>query len=323
MENEEKMNPEHWANRHERGHRFFLKLTSLMVRYLPLPLMRIATAVVVLYFYLTSPAERRHIRAYQARLRSACPATPLPRRLAVYRQFMTFGEAIADRFAVWQHKITYADLVLSDPDNVYAEIRKHREQRGQIFVCSHLGNVEVCRALVSHHEGFRLNVLVHSKHAEAFNRALKEAGASDISLVQVSDLDAAKMLELAQKLDRGEWIAIATDRTPVKGEKTVAVPFLGTPAPLPQGAWLLAGLLKAKTNTLFVLKQQGRYHLRLRKFADVPQWPRGARDEAIAASARRYAAVLAEEAALAPLQWFNFYDFWNDNAQTDLLPPQY
>lgn len=323
MENQEKMNPEHWANRHERGHRLFLKLTSLMVRYLPLPVMRAATFLIVLYFYLTSPAERRHIRTYHQRLRRMFPDAPIPAVAPVYRHFVTFGEAIADRFAVWQHKIRYEDLVLHDPDDIYAEIRKHREQRGQIFVCSHLGNVEICRALVSHHEGFRLNVLVHSKHAEAFNRALKEAGASDISLVQVSDLDAAKMLELAQKLDRGEWIAIAADRTPVRGEKTVPTPFLGTPAPLPQGAWLLAGLLKAKTNTLFVLKQQGRYHLRLRKFADVPQWPRGARDEAIADSARRYAAVLAQEAATSPLQWFNFYDFWNDDAQAHLLPPQH
>lgn len=314
---------EHWANRHERGHRLFLKLTALMVRYLPLPVMRMATFFIVLYFYLTSPAERRHIRSYQQRLRAAFPHAPLPAVAPVYRHFVAFGEAIADRFAVWQHKIRYEDLVLHDPDDVYAEIRQHREQRGQIFVCSHLGNVEICRALVSHHEGFRLNVLVHSKHAEAFNRALKEAGASDISLVQVSDLDAAKMLELAQKLDRGEWIAIAADRTPVKGEKTVAVPFLGAPAPLPQGAWLMAGLLKAKTNTLFVLKQQGSYHLRLRKFEDVPQWPRGAREQAIAESAARFAARLGEEAALAPLQWFNFYDFWNDDAQAHLLPPQH
>ena len=54
---------------------------------------------------------------------------------------------------------------------------------GQLLVCSHLGNVEICRALVSHNEGFVLNVFVHSKHVERFNRALRQAGASEIRLI--------------------------------------------------------------------------------------------------------------------------------------------
>ena len=310
---EETVNPEHWASRHERGHRFFLRLTAWMVRYLPLPVMRVCTAVVVAYFYLTAPRERRHIRQYQQRLRACYPHAPLPAIAPVYRQFSAFGSAIADRFAVWQHKIRYADLILDDADDIYAEIRKHKQQRGQLFICSHLGNIDVCRALVSHHQGFKLNVLVYSRHAQAFNQALKAAGASDIALIQVNELDAGKMLELAHKLDRGEWIAIAADRIPVRGEKTVAVQFLRHTAHLPQGAWLLADLLKAKTNTIFVLKKNGRYHLELRKFADIAHYKRGERDAHIAARAQRYAELLGERAASAPLQWFNFYDFWSDD----------
>ena len=300
---------DHWANQHERGHALFLKLTALMVRYLPVPIMRLCTAAVCAYFYATSATQRRHIREYQTRLKQTFPTCRLPEKLAVYQQFAAFGNAIADRFAVWQHKISYPDLVLDDRDNVYADIRDHNA-RGQIFICSHLGNVEICRALVSHHIDFKMNVLVHSQHAQAFNQALKNAGASDINLIQVSELDAAKMLELANRLDAGEWLAIAADRIPIRGEKTVAVQFLGETAQLPQGAWLLAHLLKAKINTLFVLKKQGRYHLILRKFSDVPQWKRANREQEIHQFAQRYADELAQHAAEVPLQWFNFYDFW-------------
>ena len=300
---------DHWANQHERGHVLFLKLTALMVRYLPVPIMRLCTAVVCAYFYATSATQRRHIREYQTRLKQTFPTCRLPEKYSVYQQFAAFGNAIADRFAVWQHKISYSDLVLDDRDNVYADIRDHNA-RGQIFICSHLGNVEICRALVSHHIGFKMNVLVHSQHAQAFNQALKNAGASDINLIQVSELDAAKMLELANRLDAGEWLAIAADRIPIRGEKTVAVQFLGETAQLPQGAWLLAHLLKAKINTLFVLKKQGRYHLILRKFSDVPQWKRANREQEIRQFAQRYADELAQHAAEVPLQWFNFYDFW-------------
>ncbi|MBH5328230.1 glycosyltransferase family 2 protein [Eikenella sp. S3360] len=301
----------HWSAQRERGSRPFLRLTAWLVRYLPLPLVHAIAAIVPAYFYLTSTAQRRSVRQYQGYLKSSFPAAPLPARFAEYRQFAAFGQAVADRFAVWRHKITVPDLVVEDPDKLYADVDNH-SARGQILICSHLGNIEVCRALVSHHQGFKLNVLVHNAHAEDFNRALKAAGASDLQLIQVAELDAAKMLQLSHKLDAGEWLAIAADRTPVRGNKTVPVQFLGHTARLPQGPWLLAGLLRAPTNTVFVLKERGRYHLCLKRFQVAPSWTAATRKQVIAHMAQQYADILAAHAARAPLQWFNFYDFWND-----------
>ncbi|WP_416192501.1 glycosyl transferase family 2 [Neisseria sp. CCUG12390] len=303
----------HWAKQNERGNRFFLAATTLLVRYLPAFLMKPCIWFVVGYFYLTSPQARRNIAHYQQNLQTAYPTLKL-RRASVFRQFAAFGEAVCDRFAVWQRKIVYEDLVLEDPDDVYALIGD-RSLRGQIFACSHLGNTEVCRALVSHHIGFKLNVLVHSRHAQAFNEALEKAGADRIQLIQVSDLDATLMMELSKRVDAGEWIAIAADRTPVRGEKTVAVDFLGETAEMPQGAWLLAGLLKTRVHTLFCIKQNGRYHLKLRRFIDTADWKRHTRQASVAAAAQQFADKVAEECAKNPLQWFNFYDFWNKDTQ--------
>ena len=102
------------------------------------------------------------------------------------------------------------------------------------------------------------------------------------------------------------------DRTPVRGNKTVPVNFLGHTAHLPQGPWLLAGLLRAPTNTVFVLKEQGRYHLCLKRFQTAPSWTAATRKQVIENMAQQYADVLAAHAARAPLQWFNFYDFWSN-----------
>ena len=301
----------HWAAQPERGNRLFLALTTLMVRHLPAWLLNPSIALIVCYFYATAPRARRHIHRYQARLRAAFPAVQLP-RMASFRQFIAFGAAICDRFAVWQRKIRYEDLIIEDPDDVYALVKQRG--RGQIFACSHIGNTEVCRALVSHNEGFKLNVLVHNQHAQAFNEALHKAGAARIQLIQVNDLDANLMLELSQRIENGEWLAIAADRVPVRGEKTVTVNFLGHAAPLPQGAWLLAALLKTQIHTLFCIKQNGRYHLKLRRFADTAGWTRSNRAAQVAAVAQQFADMMAQECAANPLQWFNFYDFWGDEA---------
>ncbi|WGE91024.1 glycosyl transferase family 2 [Actinobacillus genomosp. 1] len=302
-------NQRHWANQQERGTHFFLMLTRLIVQYCPLWLIRFFTFWVVLYFYLTSSKTRRYIAEYQQNLTAYFPQVRL-KGATIFRQFLAFGEAITDRFAVWQHQIHYADLVIDDSENLYAEI--DAGGRGQILICSHFGNIEICRALLNngHHPNFKLNALVHSKHAEAFNQALVDAGADELPLIQVEDLDAHIMLELSERIERGEWIAIAADRVPVRGGKTQTVNFLGKLAEFPEGAWLLASLLKAPINTIFSLKENGKYCLKLRHFSSPIKGRGKIRQQQIQRAMQDYADLLANECAKNPYLWFNFYDFW-------------
>ncbi|MGX2974382.1 LpxL/LpxP family acyltransferase [Ursidibacter arcticus] len=300
----------HWAKQQERGSAFFLTLTRLIIKYLPLPLIRIVNFGVVLYFYFTSRQKRYYIAEYQQKLTDLFPETKLP-KCAVFRQFLAFGEAITDRFAVWQKQIRYEHLIIDDADNLYADMGSNG--RGQILVCSHFGNIEVCRALVgsSPHKNLRLNILMHNRHSESFNKALIESGADELFVIQVEDLNTQKMLELAEKIEQGEWIAIAADRIPVRGDKTEQVDFLGSPAHFPQGAWLLASLLKAPLNTVFCIKEQGRYRLELRRFCECIQGRGKIRKQNIHYAIQQYADLLAKECAKSPLLWFNFYDFWH------------
>ena len=95
--------------------------------------------------------------------------------------------------------------------------------------------------------------------------------------------------------------------------KTVAVPFLGEKALFPQGAWLMALLLKSPVSLLFAVKKNKQYQLYLRHFADIPPSVSGKkRQEYIEQTAQKYATILAEFAAKYPLQWFNFHDFWQE-----------
>ncbi len=153
---------------------------------------------------LLQPVRPRSIAEYQQRLRQAGAAQALPVRRPVYGQFQAFADAILDKLGVWQGRLSANSVVIRDPHDLHAQMYAGR---GQILVGSYLGNLEVCRALVERGGQLTLNVLVHTRHAEAFNRILAQAGATRLRLIQVSELDAAIMLQLNGRIERGERMA--------------------------------------------------------------------------------------------------------------------
>lgn len=303
---------QHWAGQRERGSFVLMKFTASAVRLLGRRALSPLLYAIVLYFFVFGRQARRSIWRYQHNLATWSGRHDLcPSRRSVFRQFMCFADTLLDKLDVWNGKLGLEQVKLVDPQDVRGQL--HRQGRGQMLVAAHLGNLEVCRALAELGEKVQMNVLVHTKHAEQFNRLLGEAGATHLRLIQVSELNPATMLQLSERLERGEWLAIAGDRVPLHGGRNVSVDFLGRPAAFPQGPWLLAGLLQCRVSLMNCLKIDGRYHVIIEPFAERIQWKRRERDAVIRDWVQRYAERLGQRCLDAPLQWFNFYPFWNEH----------
>lgn len=301
----------HWSNERERGSLLLMRFTAWVARRCGRRVLSPLLYLIVLYFYLTGRRARRNIRDYQTRLADWSgrdELRPTPRR--VFAQFMAFADCLLDRLDVWRGALRLDAVQLRDPDGVRAQLRAGG--RGQLLVGTHLGNLDVCRALAELGEQVPLNVLVHTRHVAHLNRLLGEAGEHRLRLIQVSELDATLMLDLAQRLERGEWLAMAGDRVPLHAGRRTSVDFLGHRAPFAQGPWLLAGLLGCPVNLMCCLKTAGHYVVHLERFLDTAKWQRGQRDAAIAQWTQRYAQRLEQWCLLAPQQWFNFYAYWEN-----------
>lgn len=303
------MTRRHWAAEQERGSFLLMRLTAWAARTLGRRPLTPLLYLIVGYFFVFGRRARHSIRDYQDHLARCSGRPELASTLrAQFRQFMAFADALLDKLDVWGGRLGLADIDIDDPANLHAQLQA---PRGQLLVGAHLGNLEVCRALAELGGRVQMNVLVHTHHAERFNRLLGAAGASQLRLIQVSELDTAIMLQLAERLERGEWLAIAGDRIPLHGGRSVAVDFLGARALLPQGPWLLAGLLQCPVNLLFCIKHGGRYRVSFEPFAQSIRWQRSSREAVIQDCAQRYAERLQHYCLQAPEQWFNFYPFWN------------
>lgn len=308
---------QHWARQRERGSFFWMKLTLQLTRLFGRKGVAPLLYLIVLYFFLTGKTARNSIRQYYQNLSDWSQRPELaPGSGKTFAQFMAFASSLLDKFDVWHGRLRPEQLDVDDPHDVRQQSHSG-SGRGQMLVGAHLGNLEVCRALAEAGNKVRMNVLVHTGHAENFNRLLQESGASNLRLIEVSQLDAATMLQLSQRLDRGEWLAIAGDRVSLSDTRKNQAEFLGQPAWFPQGPWLLAGLLECRVNLFFCLKINGRYRICLEHFAERIEWTRHTREQVLQQSIQQFADRLAQRCLQAPQQWFNFYPFWNTDEHSN------
>lgn len=283
---------------------------------------RLILRPVVSYFFLTGKTAREASRDYLRRLGRYYPELGLSNGWwQSYRHFLSFGETLLDKIVAWMGRIAPSQV---DFPNRSLLLDMVAQKRGAMILSGHIGNLELCQAIANLRGDVRLNILVHTRHAEKFNRLLGGGqGSATINLIQVTELNPAVAIELQDKIDRGEFLVMVGDRIPVKGGRTVRAEFLGEKAEFPQGPYLLASLLRCPVYTLFCFPIEGRFRIKLEPFAEAIRIPRTEplRQEMLEALARRYAECLESHCRAAPLQWFNFFPFWNPSNGADAGKP--
>lgn len=302
----------HWSRTPERGSLLGMQIMLASYRLLGRRGFSLLLYPVIGYFWLTGRAQRDASQAYLARLEAFASAqgVALPTEpRSSFRHFLRFGEAALDKLAGWRGDITEQQVELVGAEHYQAAINSGK---GVLLLGSHLGDLELCRALGSRKQGLRINALVFTRHAARFNALLKQINPdSHLNLIQVQELGADTAILLKEKLEQGEWVVIVGDRTSVTREKRVIwADFLGAPAPFPLGPFVLSSVLGCPVYLMFGLKEQGRFRVHFEPFADGQPLPRQGRQQILASRVQAYADRLQHHCLRAPLDWFNFFDFW-------------
>ena len=299
----------HWASIDEVSFVAGMRLLFWICRVFGRWPFRVALYPVLGWYLLTQPRARNASRDFLRRMqRHTGRRVP-----GVLAHFASFGENILDKLLLWGGLFRTDDVQLHGGDVVDRAVAAGT---GGILVCAHLGNVELTRVLSRQRHDIKTTVLVHTKHAQAFNRLMgKLDPASQMNLLQVTEMTPATAIMLSERVQQGEFVVIAGDRVPVsdgaRGNSHVALAdFLGAPAPFPVGPYLLAGILQCPIYLLFTIRAQGVTEVHIEHFRDGVRLPRKHREQELAALAAAYARRLEHYCMRAPLQWFNFYDFW-------------
>lgn len=296
-----------WMEQKERGSLFWLRVMhtfSLTVgRRASMPVVWLIS----LYFLLTSRKLRGAQRNY---LRRVLPREP--GWLDFYRHILCFATTIHDRSFLLSGREALFTTPISGSEALHDSIARGG---GVLLFGAHLGSFEALRGLARQHPELRVCMTMHEARDQHINRALSAINPAALAdLIPLGEFDA--MLTVHQRLEEGALVGILADRAS-REDDFLRTDFLGSPADFPTGPFRLAAMLRRPVFFMSALYKGGaHYDLHFEPLADFSDTPAAARDAAIHDAIRRYAALMEARCHEAPLNWFNFFDFW-ESARAD------
>lgn len=219
----------------------------------------------------------------------------------VFKSYYTFGQTILDKISIsagMQNKFTY------EFDGVEILKKLLQEKKGGVLISAHIGNFEIAEHFFSEIDvDFQINLVTTDlEHSAIKNYLEKISKKSSIKLILIKD-DLSHIFEINAALARNELVCFTGDRY-FEGVKSLSEKLLGEEANFPAGPFLIASRLKVPVVFVYVMKEPNlHYHLYTRE-AQVNH-----RDEK--ALLKEYAQSLESMLKKYPLQWFNYFDFWN------------
>lgn len=267
---------------------------------------------VVVYYWATQPTARRASLQYLQRMQQrhgAIGSTPGWRH--GLRHFLSFADTILDKMLAMNGRYRLERVRFFGHEPLLGMIDR---RQGAVVVTAHVGCLELCQAAAVRRPAFKLTVLVHTAHAERFNRVLRRLRPdAAVTLLQVSEVTPATAALLADKVERGEFVAIAGDRVPLRPtvDTTTVASFLGHEAPFPIGPYVLASLFKCPLYSMVCLREREGHAIHFDLLAQQVVLPRATRRTALAGYAAQFAALLEQRLVAAPYDWFNFFPFWS------------
>src|SRR5580704_15040353 len=295
-----------WRKIPEAGTVFGIRLIVLLARTFGRRIAGWCLYFPALYYALFRSAARRASRDYLRRIGQAATFGNVVRHLHTFAQvsldrlFFLTGRWESFRFEHRNH-----DLL----------VEAARTGRGVLLLGAHLGSFEVMRCRAKE-LGIPINVVVDFTNAERINGVLRSLAPDiDTRLISLGTDPVAAMLAIRAAIDRGELVAVLGDRKPrarTIETRLVVTEFLGADAAFPAGPWLLAHALRCPVYFVAgVYTRPNHYALHFEFLADEVRLDRHERAAALARYARTYASMLETYARSAPMNWFNFFDFWS------------
>jgi predicted LPLAT superfamily acyltransferase len=306
-----------WARMAESGSARVIRVGAAIARAIGPRLTSLGLWPVAAYYVLSNAGVRRASLQYQRRLWAspegrAALGRP-PGWLGAVRHVHEFAMSLHDRMLLWGGGLERMEVCHDGSEKIF-EIA--RAGRGALLLGAHLGSLDML-SFLSRKYDLVVNVVAffaNARHVNAFFESL--SGEHRIRLIELDPDSVQAAFSVRDRLARGELVVLMADRmAPGKTSRSAQTAFLGRPARFPLGPFLLACVLECPVLFALCLRTgPGRYETLLRPVGDAARVPRAERDKHAGELLARYVTLLEQQCQRHPYQWFNFFEFWPEEA---------
>ena len=219
----------------------------------------------------------------------------------VFKSYYTFGQTIIDKISIsagMRNKFSYEFDGIETLKNLLAE------KKGGVLISAHIGNFEIAEHFLGDIDiDFQINLVTTDLEHSAIKNYLESVTQKPTVKFIIIREDLSHIFEINAALSKNELVCFTGDRY-FEGTKSLSEKILGEEANFPAGPFLIASRLKVPVVFVYVMKEPNlHYHLYAREATVKHRDEKGllkAYIESVESMVKKY-----------PLQWFNYFDFWN------------
>jgi predicted LPLAT superfamily acyltransferase len=216
---------------------------------------------------------------------------------------------ILDRLSLWSGSIDEFQVEIHGQEHMETLFAS---KTGAFLVGAHIGSFDVLR-VVAREAGIPVNVVMYVENAERINDAFETLDPEcNVRVINSNPTSVKAGFEIRRCIERGEFVSVLADRvSPGVKSRIAYADFFGKRAAFPQGPFLLPMVMRIPVILTIAIRTGPRaYDIYFEPLADDQPVPRRRREEIVQERVEHFAARLEHYCKKAPLQWFNFYDFW-------------
>ncbi len=278
------------------GYRIFV---SVLKRFGVLPAYFLLRFV-AFYYFLFSYGSSKHIFAYYNRKHGYNKIRSL---LLVYQNYYLFGQTMIDKVVLMSglpHRFSF------DFDGEHYLRKMIDGGRGGLLLSAHIGNWEAAGHLLNR-LNTRFNIVVFDGEHQKIKQYMEQVtGAKNFNVIVLRN-DLSHVYEIMDAFKNNEIVCMHADRF-VEGNKTITANLLGSDAEFPAGPFVIATRLKVPVSFVFAMKESDQhYHF----YATKPKEYLKSSGKEIQDICNEYVLAMEEQVRRYPVQWFNYYKFWN------------
>ena len=286
----------------QRGGPIKYKLVMITYKFLGYKVTKLLIWLITLYYSYFAKDALIALKKYYTLLQLKC------NRATIHSHFYTFALVILDRVLAnynWKKpnfKETGAVALYNEMIN---------SSKGKILISAHVGGWQIASDRLAIN-GSPVNILTYKQEEDSLSKLIKGKKANLFKVIDYSNDLMETTMRINNILSKGEIIAMLPDRY-INKEHTSEVTFLGEKTRINNIPFKISYIKKVPVICTITLRENDDLYIVKVMSILTPESYNNINDYVSYAS-NIYIENLENIIKTYPMQWFNFYDFWKEEA---------